>query len=315
MRKMTALLMALILLCTAIPGLTEMPVAEDLPIVQEATAEPTEAPAEIAEDEDPWWNILLLGGDSRSSKSYGRTDSMIILSIHRVTGEIKMTSIMRDTWVNLGEHGNGKINAANVYGGPELAMAAVNQHFGTELEDYVLVNMVGLVGLIDALGGVDIEITSGEKKYINEYAKELAGNANNGKRYKGATSINETGMVHLNGLLALSYTRIRYIGSDYERVMRQQTVLKALAKQVSGIESEELFPLVTKILGMVDTNLSMGEFMTIGVLCMNNDMDAIQQNRIPVDGTFESGMFGDTWCIKPNFEKNAQLLHEFIYGE
>ena len=121
------------------------------------------------------------------------------------------------------------------------------------------------------------------------------------------------GMAHLNGLLALSYARIRYADSDYQRAMRQQTVLLALAKKASALSAPELLKLVPKLLGMTDTNLSMGEAMALATLCKNSDMSAIQQYRIPADGTYKDGMFGDTWCIKPNFEKNARLLHDFIY--
>ena len=95
--------------------------------------------------------------------------------------------------------------------------------------------------------------------------------------------------------------------------MRQQTVLMELAKKASTLDAAELLKLVPKLLGMTETNLSMGEAMALATLCKNSDMSAIQQYRIPADGTYKDGMFGDTWCIKPNFEKNARLLHDFIY--
>ena len=266
--------------------------------------------AEPAAAQDDWWNILLLGGDSRSSEQYDRTDSIIILSVNRQSGALKMTSVMRDTWVSFpGRESKGKINAANVYGGPELAMATVNASFGTQIEDYALVNMTGLVKVVDALDGVDIEITSAELKYLNEYARGFADTIG----YEGETQLAGAGMAHLNGLLALSYARIRYADSDYQRAMRQQTVLLALAKKASALSAPELLKLVPRLLGMTDTNLSMGEAMALATLCAGRDMDEIQQYRIPVDGTFQSGMFGGTWCIKPDFEENARLLHDFIY--
>ena len=266
--------------------------------------------AEPAAAQDDWWNILLLGGDSRSSEQYDRTDSIIILSVNRQSGALKMTSVMRDTWVSFpGRESKGKINAANVYGGPELAMATVNASFGTQIEDYALVNMTGLVKVVDALDGVDIEITSTELKYLNEYARGFADTIGD----EGETQLAGAGLAHLNGLLALSYARIRYADSDYQRAMRQQTVLLALAKKASALSAPELLKLVPKLLGMTDTNLSMGEAMALATLCAGRDMDEIRQYRIPVDGTFQSGMFGGTWCIKPDFEENARLLHDFIY--
>ena len=302
---------------------TEEPTAEP---TEEPTAEPTAEPKQTAssesfgptsvgrmataEESELWWNILLLGGDSRSTDSYDRTDSMIILSVNRKTGEIKMTSIMRDTWVSIpGHKGMAKINAANVYGGPERAVQTVNSSFGTDIEDYVLINMAGMIKVIDAMGGIDLEVTEGERKYLNSYASEMAAKVD----YDGDRQLDSTGMVHLNGLLALSYARIRYTDSDYKRVMRQQTVLMELAKKASALDAAELLKLVPKLLGMTETNLSMGEAMALATLCKDSDMSAIQQYRIPVDGTYKDGMFGDTWCIKPNCEKNARLLHNFIY--
>ena len=268
--------------------------------------------AEPAAAQDDWWNILLLGGDSRSSEQYDRTDSIIILSVNRQSGALKMTSVMRDTWVSFpGRESKGKINAANVYGGPELAMATVNASFGTQIEDYVLVNMTGLVKVVDALGGVDIEITSAELKYLNEYARDFA----NTIGYEGDARLAGAGMAHLNGLLALSYARIRYADSDYQRAMRQQTVLLALAKKASALSAPELLKLVPKLLGMTDTNLSMGEAMALATLCAGREMDEIRQYRIRADGSFQSGMFGGTGCIKPDFEENARLLHDFIYED
>ena len=158
---------------------TEEPTAEP---TEEPTAEPTTEPTDepkqtassesfgptsvgktaTADESELWWNILLLGGDSRSTDSYDRTDSMIILSVNRKTGEIKMTSIMRDTWVSIpGHKGMAKINAANVYGGPERAVQTVNSSFGTDIEDYVLINMAGMIKVIDAMGGIDLEVTEG----------------------------------------------------------------------------------------------------------------------------------------------------------
>ncbi len=97
--------------------------------------------------------------------------------------------------------------------------------------------------------------------------------------------------------------------------MRQQTVLLALAKKASALSAPELLKLVPKLLGMTDTNLSMGEAMALATLCAGRDMDEIRQYRIPADGTFQSGMFGGTWCIKPDFQENARLLHDFIYED
>lgn len=333
-RKIIAVLTILALFCAPVASLAEetlstvppvLPIAEAVKdalveAIEESgsEAQPLTAPEaeQTAEPEEEWWNILLLGGDARSASSYDRTDSMIIVSVNRGNGQIKMTSIMRDTWVSIpGRSSRAKINAANVYGGPELAVKTVNSNFSTELEDYVLVNMSGLVGIVDAMGGVDLEITESERKLANQYAESFWKKADNGSPYQGDRYLEKSGLVHLNGLMALSYCRNRYSDSDYGRVIRQQKVLMALAKKAAAMEMNDLMKTVPELLENVETNLNMAEITKLALMCMNTDMDNIEQFRIPADGTYESGMYSGTWCIKPNFAKNAQLLKEFIYGE
>lgn len=264
------------------------------------------------ETENQWLNILLLGGDSRSTESYSRTDTMMILSVNREESIFKMTSIMRDTWVQFSSGKSNKINAANVFGGPELAMKTVNDYFGTDIENYVLVNMYDLVHIIDLVGGVELEITEAERKNINSGAQDYI---NNVAKYSGDTYVENSGKVWLNGLQAMSFCRIRYIDSDYHRVMRQQQVLLALADKMQNMEVNDLMEALDGIMEYIDTNMENEALKELAYTGLSAEIEDVGQYRIPADGTFNSGMFGDVWCIKPNFEKNAQLLHDFIYGE
>jgi len=292
------------------PAATTEPAAADQAAVDQASVDQTST-----DQASDWWNILLLGGDSRSRSSYDRTDSMIILSINKTTGEAKMTSIMRDTWVSFPgkpQKGKGKINAANVYGGPDLAVKTVNACFGTDITDYVLINMWGLVNVIDQVGGVDIPVSAGERKWINTYARDYVRNFG---AYDGANSLDKTGdSVHLNGLLAMSYCRNRYIGTDYARTQRQRTVLLAVLDKLKGENPAQLASVVGTAFQSVETNLSLMDVLSLASFGVGISADSIEQYRIPADGTFQSGMFGSVWCIKPNFDKNAQLLKAFIYG-
>lgn len=256
----------------------------------------------VAEEETKsgWENILLLGGDSRSSDGYRLTDTMMILSVNRDEALVKMTSIMRDTWVEYpGLSKKGKINAANVYGGPELAIQTVNANFDMDIEDYIIVNMEDLKQIVDLFGGVTVEITDAERKQIN---------ASGG-------SVSNSGRVWLDGEEALEYCRIRYIDSDYKRVMRQQKVLIALADAAQNMDVDDLMEVAGDVFEIVNTSLEKEELEELSTALMIAEVEDIQQNRIPADGTFDSGMFGGTWMIKANFEKNQELLREFIYGE
>lgn len=274
-------------------------------------------PIQAEEMECGWKNILLMGGDQRDmgSENVGRTDSMIILSINREEGIVKMTSIMRDTWVKIPGHGNQKINAANVFGGPELAMQIVNENFGTDIEDYMLVNMEDLAQIIDLIGGVEVEVSEHEREVANEYISEYLNSFKNAQEYTGDTYITETGFVRLNGLQAVGYCRDRYTGSDFDRVMRQQEVMLAMAQEAQDMEIDALLDIAGQIADVVSTNMETDELKSLATAFMVMEIEDVQQYRIPANGTYDAGIKNGVWAIRPNFEKNKTLLHDFIYGE
>ena len=257
-----------------------------------------------------WFNILLMGTDDRGSSSKGRTDSMIVLSLNLSTYEAKLASIMRDTWVKIDGVGYNKINAANVFGGPELAIRTVNENFGLNIEKYVVVNMEGLGEIVDLAGGIDMDITKEEMEYINRYVKAHTYSSGSGSEQLSNYGEN----IHLNGNQALAYARIRIIDSDYIRTERQRTVLMQLARQMQTIDSDTLFKIVYEMLKYVDTNLNLGDIASLVMAGLNVDTTNIDELRLPVDGTFDSGIFDGVWCIKPNFSKNAEILYDYIYG-
>lgn len=259
--------------------------------------------------EGDWWNILLLGTDNYEvmEEGHSRTDSMIILSVNSETKQAKMTSLMRDTWVKIDGHGHGKLNAASVYGGPELTMKTINDHFGTDLQDYVLINISSLAEVIDTLGGIDIEITEAERKSINKGLFDLSSQS-------GMEKVESAGYVHLNGNQAVAYSRIRFIDSDYRRTERQRDVLTAMAKRLQEENGTTLLTVIPTLLKYVETNMDFTQLMTLAYVGLQMDMDAIEQFRIPAEGTYDSGTFDGVWCIKADLKKNAALLDKFIYG-
>lgn len=264
-----------------------------------AAAEGFEAAVDQAK-ESGWENILLMGGDTRdmNSENYGRTDSMIILSINRDESLVKMTSIMRDTWVEFPGTGKShKINAGNVFGGPELAVKTVNTYFGTDIEDYVIVNMDDMAKIVDLLGGVDVETTAAERSRIGDVYE------------------NAEGLTHMNGEQAVSFSRIRYIDSDYSRVMRQQTVLLAMATKAQDMEVDALMDIAGEVSEIIVSSLEKEELKELATAFMVMEIEDVEQFRVPADGTFQSGTFNGIWMIRPNFDQNKALLKEFIYGE
>ena len=256
------------------------------------------------------WNILLLGTDNRyESDVYGRTDSMILLSINLLERQAKLTSLMRDIWVELDGHGGQKLNAASVYGGPELTMATVNRYFDLNVGEYVLINITGLAEVIDKLGGVELTVTEAERKALNKGLFNLS-------EESGMTKLEQSGEnVHLNGNQAVAYARIRQIDSDYRRTERQRALLNAMAEKLKQTDAADVQSVIDALLPYVETNLTVSNLLTLAYVGLQMDLSQIGQYRLPADGTYEDGMFGKIWCIKPDFEKNAELLHEFIYTD
>ena len=269
---------------------------------------------QAAGNQSNWSHILLLGTDSRTSQQESRTDTMVILSVNTVTNEVKLTSIMRDVWVNIPGHGNSKLNAACVFGGPELTIQTINEAFDMDIEYYVLLNMQCLVAIVDALGGVRMDISGSEAKAINRlFASDR--NAHDSNTKFAGDSVSAGSQVLLNGKQALAFARIRKSDSDYVRTDRQRRLLITIARQLQQQDLLTLANVVASLFEYVETNLTIEQIMAIAGVCMNTNLDEMSELRLPVDGTFDAGTFNGTWCIKPNFEANTEALHTFLYGE
>ena len=306
LRRCAALLLSAVLLLTAATGFASA-VSQD----EWSAAVAAEPNTETEGLSDEWWNVLLLGCDSYTKNDYQRTDSMIIVSINAATCQVKLTSLMRDTWIPVpGSSGHRKLTELCAVGGPELTIRAINESFGMNISDYALISMEGMAEIIDLIGGLDLDVTEEERKALNKGLFDLS-------PLSGMEQLEQSGEgVHLNGNQATAFARIRKIDSDYVRTERQRTVLLAIADKIkNGASAGTLLTIVTTLMGYVDTNLSLTEIMTIASVGMKLDMGSVEQYRVPVDGTFDSGTFNGVWCIKPNFEKNTDLLHSFIYED
>lgn len=271
---------------------------------------------------DTVFNVLLLGVDNRSTElQRGRTDAIILCSINLKTGDIKLTSFARDTAIPIPGHKTTRINAAYAYGGAELVMKTINEHFQLNIDRYVLVNIHGLAAVIDALGGVDIEMTSKEAGRINfELRKEPMDDV---KREKVPA---KDGVQHLDGMQAVTFARIRGIDSDLERTRRQRQLLETLfAKVMQDMSLEKLLTLISTALPYVDTNLTMDEILVLGNAVINGELteklgnggQLFEQMRIPMDkkyGWKDFGGYALLYMNDKNLKYTIDTLHEFIYG-
>ena len=262
-----------------------------------------------AQATNEWEHILLLGCDSRKAGEYERSDCMIVLSINQ-DGEVRLTSIMRDIWVEIPGHGEGKINAAVVYGGPELAMRVVSDRFDLQIDKYVMVNMKGMVNIIDLLGGVDLELTEDESLFIN-YDIQIVQRISQPERV--IPPLKYYGQVHLCGVQAVTHMRNRFDGGgDFMRTARHRQLLIAIAKKIRTKKSFLwLFGVALRGKKWVRTNLNLPELGRIALLALRQDPNAIRGFRIPAEGTYTINDDG-IWRFETDFEKNSQLLRAFL---
>ena len=275
---------------------------------------------------DEWMNILLLGTDARQLNAPCRTDSMIICSVNKKSGQVKLASIMRDTAIEIEGHDISRINAAYFYGGANLAMQAVNEYFGMNIEKYVLVDFSGFASIAEELGGIECDITEPEVFHINaNVAEHYLLLVNQGSmKYEDALAEFDAQMIrsagrntHLNGMQTLGYARIRKIDSDYERSNRQRTVLIALLnKAKSSITSlDKIMRLVTGNMKYVKTNLDLNDIINLAGIVLGSDISTVEQLRLPENGTYaQETRQGQAMLFDMDVTKNTFLLHNFIYG-
>lgn len=259
-------------------------------------------------------NILLIGNDSRSEGEDGRSDAMILLSVSSKTNKIYMTSLLRDIYVDIPGHDGNRLNAAYAYGGPELLMETIEQNFDIEVNRYMLVNFQAFANLVDAVGGVTLEVTNDEVQYINGYLVEynqLQGNPE-GTDYLD-TSL--SGNLHLNGPQALAYCRNRYIGTDFARTERQRKVLTAAMKEAPLALVTNGSALIDGVLSNITTNLTQSELSGLisqAPFYLGYEMVSSQ---IPQQGTYWDEKIRGMAVLGVDFDANKEYIQKEIYGK
>jgi len=252
-------------------------------------------------------NILLFGVDNRTPNDHGRTDSIIIATIDKNAKVLKLTSVMRDLYVEIGSTKSmDRINSAYAYGGPELAMKTINNNFGLDLKYYAIIDFKAFQELVDKLGGIDVEIKDYEISEINYYISEVNGNK--------ATLLTKSGFQHINGQQALSFARIRKVGNgDFERTERQRIVLKGLAERTKQVNIMKVPELLTTLASYVETNVPLSKIISLGITAYGFN-GSLQTMRVPVDGYFQGQSVHDASVLVPDIKANAMFVKEFIYN-
>ncbi len=280
-------------------------------------------------EEEHIHNFLLIGIDSRDRNysedgSGSLADVIMVMSVDDKAGTVKLLTIQRDCYVSIPGHKKlQKINAAMTYGGPELLSLVIENHLRVTLDGYAYVNFYNMEKVIDAVGGIDLEVTKSEVFHnpggLNDNLRDL-------NRLTGDPddkySLSESGFQHLNGRQAVAYSRIRMVGNGiYGRSERQVKVLNELLKKYTELSTTSKLSALDDILRMIATNISRDDIEKYAFDFLPNARNLqLQTMGIPVEGYSVEGEFDDDirpgdWSIRCDWNGMVPLVQEFFYGE
>lgn len=297
-------------------------------------------PSEIQQAKDEgesamlgYMNIALFGVDATNEKQIeknSRTDTIMIASINMDTGDIKLVSVYRDTYLNIGTDTYTKCNAAYAKGGPQQAIKMLNMNLDLDIENFVTVGYNALMDVIDGLGGVYVEVKENEIVHLNNYQRSIVAQWKYGVKLddytvsekdfevvksSDYTPVTEAGYQLLNGLQATAYCRIRYVGNDYKRTERQRTVLKAIQDQAKKADLKSLTDVFNKVVKQVYTSLDQKDMLEL--LGKIADYRIAEEAGFPQLEQLKTGNIGASGsCIVPqDLVSNVEWLHQFLFED
>ena len=269
----------------------------------------------VAENEQMkgYTNIALFGVDSREGAltKNTRTDTIIIASINNDNGEIKLCSVYRDTYLNLSNDEYTKCNAAYAEGGPEQAISMLNMNLDMDIEDFVTIGFRGLTDVVDALGGVTIDVTEAEISHLNNYQSTMATELK-----MNYTPVTSAGTQTLNGLQATAYCRIRYTaGDDFRRAERQRTVLMACLDKAKNMSYSQLETVANNAFNETYTSLDISEILDLLKNIANYNV--VDNNGFPEESMRATGTIGKkgSCVVAVDLASNVKWLHEFLFED
>lgn len=255
-------------------------------------------------------NIMLIGQDRRPGEGRARSDVMILCSINKLTKELTMTSFMRDMYVPIPGFWDDKMNAAYAVGGMETLDACLEENFGVHVDGNVEVDFNGFIDVIDLVGGIEMELTAAEAKYLNNELGLQQTSGSFGWNLK-------EGKNQLTGGQALAYARVRAIGDgDFDRTERQRKVIAALIEKCKDMNLTQLKNLMEEVLPLLTTDLTNREILNyiIDLLPILSNLK-VNTQRIPADGTYRFAWIREMSVLLPDLEKNRELLKHCIAEE
>ena len=254
------------------------------------------------------YNLLLIGSDRREDNWYGNSDVMVLITLNSHTKKLYMTSFMRDLYADIPGVGVRKLNNAYARGGGPLLVETLESNYGVSIDNYASVDFGSMSNVIDILGGVDIQVDEDEVDLLNSYSNNIC--QIEGKNFEDYR-VTSGGMLHLNGIQAVAYQRIRYVGNaDFERTSRQRRVLQAIFAQAQSLSVGEITQLLDEILPLITHNMdqiTMLKLMTqISTVLHYN----VVENRIPYDNMYSISHE----ILIPEMAETIEKLRSTIYA-
>lgn len=263
-------------------------------------------------DVDGYYNILLLGVDSRDMDNLKgtRSDAIMMVSINKDTNDVKILSVYRDTYLKMGDTPTyDKITHACVYGGPEMTMKSLNQAMDLNISNYVVVNFKAVADLVDAVGGIEVDVQDYEIQQLNKYTIETAENIGR----KNYSLVKQAGVQKLEGVQAVSYGRIRKgVGDDFKRTERMRTVITLVMDKMKDMSFKDIKKIIKMMTPQIQTNLSKTNILALGIRLP-------QYNIIGTDGwpyNVTTGYInGVSYVFPSNLGANTTELHQKFFGQ
>ena len=260
------------------------------------------------------FNLLLIGIDAREDSFSGNSDAMILLSINRKTKKVVMTSLLRDIYLSIPGHGNNRLNHAYLTGGMSLLTQTIQNNFGIHVDRCVVINFYLMMDMVDALGGLDLDVSADEIKVMNMYIE----NHNRMLERPLETDIlseADAGLLHANGSQTLAYTRVRYVGTDFARTGRQRTVINKCLEKIKNMNLGELMALAEEFLPEVRTDLTQGDCASLLLMLLRFPDYQIETMTIPIEGTYRFAEIRNMSVLTVDFQKNTEEWHKLVEGD
>ena len=252
-------------------------------------------------------NVLLIGVDARDLDEPCRSDSMIVATIDNNHKKVKLTSLFRDTLVDIPGHGEAKLNSAYMLGGPELLMETVKETYNINIDKYIIINFWGFEAIVDYIGGIEVDVKDYQLEELNKYIGESTGGND--------CPVEEAGIQTLNGKQALSYARIRYnVGDEYERTDRQREVIFKVIEKLQNTKPSKYLGIMNTMLEYIRTNIDPLEALNMAYTIYKFPSLEMEQLQMPIVALSETRNYKDLGSVfLMDRLQNASILYNFIY--